>query len=70
MVATSLGIRTGVGLVEEEAGASAKAGRRKDGGGSQGGGRGSVISVLGPQQYYTDLRDLSLFLIMVEMQFR
>jgi hypothetical protein len=35
-----------------------------------GGEASSRSSVLGPQQYYTDLRDLSLFLIMVEMQFR
>jgi hypothetical protein len=42
-VAASLGMRTGVGLVEEGTGATAKAGRRTDGGGSQGGGRGSVI---------------------------
>lgn len=44
-VAAGLGMRTGVGLVEEETetGASAKAGRRTKGGGSRGGGRGSVI---------------------------
>jgi hypothetical protein len=59
-VAAGLRMRTGMGLVEEEAGASAKAGRRKDGGGSRGGGRGSVISSRGS---YTQAPNLMAFLV-------